>query len=439
VNIRTAAVRILNSYHQQYFNYENKIAATADDLKLSGQDRDFLYILVKGVILHRLFLDFVVEIASQRSVKKFEKSVLNLLRVGVFQYLILETPPHAFTNETVNAARELKKPRAIGLVNAVLRHLPSRDELKTRFAELPDNESLAVQYSHPQWLIDRWIGHFGKSNTQKIAEFNNSCRKIYFRHNPIKISWDDLYQELKDSGYDISIAINTQIVFFSVDKPGGLIRSELFKNGFLSVQDISQSLAVRLLNPQSGETIIDACAAPGGKTGMIAQSVGHDSSIYAYDISPGKVKLMKNEAFRLGVDFVNYSVADARSGTFPVADKVLLDVPCSGTGVMARRADLRWNRTLKDLESLIDIQREILMNMAITVKPGGLLVYSTCSIEPEENWQNIDWFLKTNPDFSVENAEDFVDKKWCNKKGAVQILPYIHNETGGFAVRLRKQ
>ena len=439
MNIRTAAVRILNSCHHRYLNYEKKVATTADNLNLSGQDRDFLYILVKGVILHRLFLDFVVEIASQRSVKKFEKSVLNLLRVGVFQYLILETPPHAFTNETVDAARQLKKPRAIGLVNAVLRHLPSKDELKSRLAELPDNESLAVRYSHPQWLIDRWIGYFGKSNTQKTAEFNNIYQKIYFRHNPLKISWDDLYQKLKDSGYDIAVSIKTQNIFFFVDKPGELIRSELFLNGFLSVQDISQSLAVRLLNPQSGETIIDACAAPGGKTGMIAQSVGRDSDIYAYDISPGKVKLMKNEAFRLGVDFVNYSVADARSGTFPMADKVLLDVPCSGTGVMARRADLRWNRTLKDLKLLIGIQRKILTNMAGTVKSGGLLVYSTCSIEPEENWQNIEWFLKTNPDFTVENAEDFVDKKWCDEKSAVQILPYIHNETGGFAVRLRKQ
>ncbi|MDO9548129.1 MAG: 16S rRNA (cytosine(967)-C(5))-methyltransferase RsmB [Candidatus Marinimicrobia bacterium] len=437
MNIRTAAVRILNSYHQ-YFNYENKIAATADGLKLSGKDRDFLYILVKGVILHRSYLDFVIEIASQRSVKKFENTVLNLLRVGVFQYLILETPPHAFTNETVDAARQLKKPRAAGLINAVLRHLPSKDELKTRLAELPDNESLAIQYSHPQWLIDRWIEHFGEVNTQKIAKFNNSYQKIYFRHNPIKLSWDDLSQMLKDSGYTVTAAINSPIVFFSTDTPGELIRSELFNKGFMSVQDISQSLTVRLLNPQPGETIIDACAAPGGKTGMIAQLTGPDSTIFATDISSGKVNLLKNEAFRLGVDFVNYSVADARSGTFPMADKVLLDVPCSGTGAMARRADLRWNRIPQDLETLLVMQREILTNMVSAVKPGGVMVYSTCSIEPEENWQNIEWFLKANPDFTIENADNFVEEKWCDKKGAVQILPHIHNETGGFAVRLKR-
>jgi len=439
VNIRTAAVRILNSYHHQYFNYENKIAATADGLHLSGKDRDFLYILVKGVILHRLYLDYVIEIASQRSVNKFENTVLNLLRVGVFQYLILETPPHAFTNETVDAARQLKKPRAIGLINAVLRHLPSRDGLKTRLVTLAENESLAIQYSHPQWMIDRWIEHFGMENTQKIADFNNSYQKIYFRHNPVKISWENLFQLLKDSGYTITVAIDSPIVFFSIDTPGELIRSELFTKGFMSVQDVSQSLAVRLLDPQPGETIIDACAAPGGKTGMIAQLAGRESVVNAYDISADKVKLLKNEAFRLGLDFVNYGVADARSGTFPLADKVLLDVPCSGTGVMARRADLRWNRTPQDLETLLIMQREILTNMVSAVKPGGVMVYSTCSIEPEENWQNIEWFLKENPDFTIENADNFVEANWCDKNGTVQVLPYFHNETGGFAVRLQKR
>ncbi|MBU0711475.1 16S rRNA (cytosine(967)-C(5))-methyltransferase RsmB [bacterium] len=439
MNIRTAAVRILNSYHHQYFNYENKIAATSDGLKLSGKDRDFLYILVKGVILHRSYLDFVIEIAAQRSVKKFENTVLNLLRVGVFQYLILETPPHAFTNETVDAARQLKKPRAIGLINAVLRHLLLKDELKTRLAELPDNESLAIQFSHPQWMIDRWIEHFGIANTQIIADFNNSYQKIYFRHNPVKISWDDLSQILKDSGYTISVAIDSPILFFSTDTPGELIRSELFNKGFMSVQDISQSLAVRLLNPQPGEVIIDACAAPGGKTGMIAQLGGRESIVNAYDISPAKVQLLKNEAFRLGLDFVNYGVADARSGTFPMADKVLLDVPCSGTGVMARRADLRWNRTPQDLETLLVMQREILTNMVNAVKPGGVVIYSTCSIEPEENWQNIEWFLEANPDFTIESADNFVEAKWCDKNGAVQVLPHLHNETGGFAVRLQRR
>ena len=439
MNIRTAAVRILNFYHHQYFNYETKIAATADGLKLSGKDRDFLYILVKGVILYCLYLDFVIEIASQRSVKKFENTVLNLLRVGVFQYLILETPPHAFTNETVDAARQLKKPRAVGLINAVLRHLPSMDELENRLIKLPDNESLAIRYSHPQWMIDRWIENFGIENTQNIADFNNSYQKIYFRHNPLKISWDNLSQKLQDSGYAVTLAVDSPSLFFSTDTPGELIRSELFAKGFMSVQDISQSLAVRLLNPQSGETIIDACAAPGGKTGMIAQLGGHESIINAYDISSAKVQLLKNDAFRLGLDFVNYGVADARSGTFPMADKVLLDVPCSGTGVIARRADLRWNRTPQDLEALLVMQRKILTNMVSAVKPGGVMVYSTCSIEPEENWQNIEWFLKNNPNFTIENADNFVEAKWCDKNGAVQVLPHLHNETGGFAVRLQRR
>ena len=408
-------------------------------MKLSGKDRDFLYILVKGVIVYQKYLDFVIEQASHRSVTKFENTVLNLLRIGVFQSMILKTPAHAFTNETVEAARQLKKPRATGLINAVLRNLPTRDELVVQLSQLPDSDVLAIESSHPQWLVERWIERFGLENTRKIAAFNNNYQKIYFRHNPIKIDWPDLEQKLNDRDIQMSIEIDDPLVFFSVDEPGELLRSDLFEKGFMSVQDISQAQSVLLLQPQSGETILDVCAAPGGKTGMIAQLSGSEAFIYASDISKGKIKQLQNEGFRLGLDFVNYSVADARSEKFRMADKILLDVPCSGTGVIARRADLRWNRTADQLDSLIKIQREILGNTAQCLKPNGVMVYSTCSLEAEENWQNIEWFLVSNQDFFLEDAREIIDKKWCDKKGAVQIFPHVHDETGGFAARLRKR
>jgi len=436
VNTRAAAAQILSSCQRQYFNYEQKIADTADRLSFSQKDRDFLYILVKGVILYRDYLDHVIMMILKSPIKRLEKIVLNLLRVGTFQHLILETPLYATTNETVRAAKDLNKFRAVGLINAALRHLPSKEELEIHFRQLPVNEFLAIRYSHPQWLIDRWISEYGQKNTERIAEFNNIYQEIYFRHNPVRISWENLQDRLIEEKYSIDIASSDPITFFSVDKPGVLLKSDMFKRGFLSVQDISQSLAARLLDPKSGETIIDVCAAPGGKTGFIAQLAGSSGKIYAYDISPVKVRLLKNEIFCLGIDFVNYGVADARTDSFPMADKILLDVPCSGTGVLARRADLRWNRKREDIEKLFDIQRQILANVVHYCKPGGIFVYSTCSIEPEENWSNIEWFLRSHPAFKRESAERYIESKWCNENGTVAILPHVHRQTGSFAVRL---
>ncbi|MCK4715783.1 MAG: hypothetical protein KAT54_03170, partial [Candidatus Marinimicrobia bacterium] len=317
MNTRAAAAQILSSFHSQYFNYEQKIADTADRLRFSQKDRDFLYILVKGVILYREYLDHVIRMILKSPIKRLEKMVLNLLRVGTFQHLILATPLYATTNETVRAAKDLNIFRAVGLINAALRNFPSKEELETHFQQLPVNKSLAIRYSHPQWLIDRWISEYGRQNTEQIAEFNNSYQEIYFRHNPVLIAWENLQDRLLEEKYSIDIASSDPVTFFNVDKPGVLLKSDMFKRGFLSVQDISQSLAVRLLAPKSGETIIDACAAPGGKTGFIAQLAWSSGKIYAYDISPVKVRLLKNEIFRLGIDFVNYGVADARTDSFP--------------------------------------------------------------------------------------------------------------------------
>jgi len=301
---------------------------------------------------------------------------------------------------------------------------------------MPANAALAIQASHPQWLIDRWIGEYGFENTHQLVSFNNAYQQIYFRHNRLKITWESLAAQLREAGFAPEVAMAEPVAFFTVERPGLLLKSELWSAGYFSVQDISQALAVRLLNPQPGEVIIDACAGPGGKTGFVAQLVGPSARIYAFDIAATKIKLLQNEAFRLGIDFVNYGIADARQDRFPQADKILIDVPCSGTGVLARRADLRWNRKLGEIKSLAIKQRQILANMATYVKPGGVLVYSTCSLEKEENWENVDWFLSSHPRFGIEPADRFVERDWCSPRGAVQVLPFVHQQTGSFAVRL---
>ena len=436
MNIRAAAAQILSSFAGRDFNYESKIALTAKRLHLTQADQDFLYLIVKGVIQYRKFLDYVLQTILDRALEKLEPEIANILRSGAYQYLILGTPLYAVTNESVAAAKQLRKAAAASLINAVLRRLPNKEALNKQFSTLPANEALAIQTSHPQWLIDRWIGQFGIENTRQLASFNNSYQQIYFRHNRLKITWESLAVQLREAGFTPEVAMAEPIAFFTVEQPGLLLKSELWSAGYFSVQDISQALAVRLLNPQPGEVIIDACAGLGGKTGFIAQLVGPSAKIYAFDIAATKIKLLQNEAFRLGIDFVNYGIADARRDRFPQADKILMDVPCSGTGVLARRADLRWNRKLGEIKSLAIKQRQILANMANYVRPGGILVYSTCSLEKEENWENLDWFLSTHSRFRVEPADQFVEHDWCSQQGAVQVFPFIHQQTGNFAVRL---
>jgi 16S rRNA (cytosine967-C5)-methyltransferase len=436
VNIRAVAAQLLSSFPRQYFNYEHKIAAMAKRLHLAQADQDFLYLIVKGVIQYRRLLDYIIQTVLDQALDKLEPEIVNILRAGAYQYLVLGTPLYAVTNESVIATKQLRKAAVAGLVNAVLRRLPDEAELNRQLAKLPANEALAIRTSHPQWLIDRWIGRHGLENTRQLAIFNNTYQQIYFRHNRLRIPWEQLEFQLKEAGFSPVIALADPVVFFTVDQPGRLLKSELWSAGYFSVQDNSQALAVRLLNPQPGEVVVDACAGPGGKTGFIAQLVGPSARIYAFDISATKIKLLQNEAFRLGIDFVNYGVADARKDRYPQADKILIDVPCSGTGVMARRADLRWNRKLEEIENLVEKQRQILEHMAAQLQPGGILVYSTCSLEEEENGGNVDWFLKNHPEFSIEPAAKFIEQGWCTPNGAVQVLPFVHRQTGSFAVRL---
>ena len=187
-----------------------------------------------------------------------------------------------------------------------------------------------------------------------------------------------------------------------------------------------------------GETILDACAAPGGKATYIAQITQNRAHVQANDRTPHKIELVKESACRLGIDSLYYSMSDASIVKFPTVDKALVDAPCTGTGILARRADLRWNRRPEELIRARAIQAGILNNVAAAVRDQGFLVYSTCSLEYEENWTTVTEFIDCHPEFSVEPADKYVDSCYCDEKGAVRILPFIHNLTGSFAVRLKK-
>ena len=435
---RAAAVKVLNSLNKNYFDYEIKIDSMSKRLNYSQQDRDFLYILIKGVIKYSKLLDFYIKSTYKKSLNKIEPTGLNLLRLGIFQGRILKTPGHAYVFETVQAAKELKLFRLTGLVNGILRNLPSEEKIRQLLSDKETITDLSILHSHPDWLTKRWLNNFGKDKTEKLLKFNNEYTEIYFRHNPLKITATKLFQELSDKGFNYKIHLERPIPYFTVNEPGRLLKSKIFKQGFCSVQDLSQAFPIILLDPRKDEKILDICGAPGGKSTFIAQLQNDETELLVSDISKRKIKLIENEVSRLGIKSIKMYIADATNYQYEKADKILIDAPCTGTGVLTRRADMRWNRKPEDLEKLIDIQKMILENASKYIKHGGTIVYSTCSIEYEENQGIIDSFLQNHPKFIVESAIDFVPEKYC-MGDAVQIFPHSHNICGSYAIRLKRR
>lgn len=438
MNTRAAAVQILNHLPFPFRQYELAIQRFLIQQACDQNDRDFIELLVIGVIIYHKQLDFIIKQVVRRPFQKLETMALNLLRVGVLQKINLRLPDHAVVNETVEAARQLGRADLAGLVNATLRHLPPLEVWRKELAQLSHVEQLAIEFSHPEWLIERWLVNFGEPATRQLLAFNNEYQAICWRHNPRHSSWSALYQELVAQGYKVQTIAQQPTVFFTVDRPGHLLQSSLFREGACSVQDYSQGLAVQLLNPQPAELILDLCAAPGGKTTYTAQLTDDRAKVIAYDKDAVRLVQLTEETHRLGLSSIETAVADASRVQLPRADKIIVDAPCTGTGVIARRANLRWNRTPADLEKMPLRQLAILHNVSRYLRRGGVLVYCTCSIEPEENWLVVEEFINTHPEFVVEPADKYISAEFCDDYGAVQVLPFRQNLTGAFAVRLVK-
>jgi len=437
VNTRFAAVKILISLSADGYDYEPAINSFVRSRDYTQPDRDFIYLLVKGAIQYRRLLDYLIDLVRPKSRSHLEKLARHLLRIGVLQIALLKTPMHAAVNETVRAAHQLKRPDLAPLINGILRHLPEETTWRKNLARYELPEALAIEYSHPDWLVQKWLADFGQENTIALLRFNNEYQAIFFRHNPLRISWMELEAKMQAEKYNIEVESTAPVVFFRVDRPGDLLKSEYFERGYCSVQDYSQALAVFLLDPQAGENILDACAAPGGKVTLIAQLTQERAKIVANDRSVGKIGLIKESACRLGIDSLNYSMFDAASDNFPRFDKILIDAPCTGTGVLSRRADLRWRRKSEDLIGIPIRQSRILDNLAGAIRQNGVLVYSTCSLEKEENHMLVRGFLERHPEFSVDTT-GYVNPDFYDDFGAVSILPFKHGLTGSFAVRLVK-
>lgn len=366
-------------------------------------DRPFVTELLTGVVRHRLRLDYVIERFSKIKLKKLSPWVHQILRMGIYQILFLErVPDSAACNESVKLARRYANGGAQGFINGLLRTVVREKENIPLPKENP--ERLSVAYSCPLWLTEKLIAQYGVETTENILNSSHEKHPVTLRVNRLSTQAELLQKRLEDEGIKTLLdAKNPNRLL--VEGALNVNQSSAYREGLYTIQNSSSMTAVELLNPQKGETVLDLCAAPGGKTTYMAERMANQGKVFAFDIHPHKTELIQKSAERLGISIVSVGVQDATESMeawIGKADRVLADVPCSGIGVIHKKPDIKWHRTLADVEELCKIQKQILKNAASYVKPKGVLVYSTCTILREENQEQIIAFLKENPEFVLE-------------------------------------
>ncbi|KAF8694768.1 hypothetical protein HU200_037859 [Digitaria exilis] len=414
------------------------------------EDRDIrlVTVIVAGTVRWKRYLDYLIMslCTEEKMFREMEPLLLQILRIAFFEILKLDVPAYAIVDENVSLAKAALRPGAGNMVNAILRKLILLKE--TNSLPLPNIEgddraqarALSIIYSHPVWMVRRWIRFHGKDDTLRLMNWNNSDPHFSLRVNTSKgYTRADLVKRLESLQVHYEESIMDEFVRIR-EGMQAVLQAGLLKDGMCAVQDESAGLVVSVVDPQPGETIIDCCAAPGGKTLFMASRLSGQGKIWALDVNKGRLRILMDAAKLHSLnDMIHDIHADLRlyaKETTAKYDKVLLDAPCSGLGVLSKRADLRWNRQFEDLEELMCLQDELLDSASTLVKPGGILIYSTCSIDPEENEKRITAFVKRHPEFAIQSVCGYVPAEFITDEGFYSSNPTKHSMDGAFAARL---
>ena len=423
---REIAVRLLQRHATGVDYVENLLDDAFARSSLAPADRGLVQELTFGVVRWQATLDWLIAQKTQGRAQKVSLQIL--LRLGLYQMFWLDRiPDHAAVHETVEIAKRLGLGPQAGFINAVLRgYLREREATEQKLQSLK-TEDPALGLSHPAWLCERWTNRWRVENLRPLLEWNNTPPKTFARINTLKTDAGKLLPQWRDEDVDS--------FFFQRDWTGENLIFELkshpplaslpsFQKGLFYIQDPSTLLSVKELDPQPGDQVLDLCAAPGGKTTFIAQLMRNQGRVVARDNAPDRLKLIQENCTRLGVTCVEPGLTSDLS-TLPSAfDKILVDVPCSNTGVMRRRVDLRWRLRPEEIKRLRSTQLELLRAAAVPLKKGGTLVYSTCSLEPEENGEVVKTFLSENATFQLQHER--------------QLLPFTDGVDGAYVARITR-
>jgi 16S rRNA (cytosine967-C5)-methyltransferase len=411
------------------------LAAEALD-ELSPEDRRLVHELVLGVLRWRGELDYVINALTSRPAEKLDSPLRVALWLGLYQLRHLErVPEHAAVNESVELVKNSRAWRGASLVNAALRaETRERTSAPDDRVKQPANR-LAIELSHPKWLLERWIERFGVDEATNLARANNAHPPVAFRLNPLRApSLARVFEELSESG--VAVRESAIVRGGYVVASGHLTQaSRAVREGWIYVQDEASQLVASLVGARAGERVLDIGAAPGGKTTAMAAAMGNNGRIVAVDVHPSRLATLNATCHRLAAQNVSAIAADASTG-LPFAggetfDRVLVDAPCSGTGTLRRNPEIKWRLKAEDLERFTSLQAALLDTAAMRVRAGGRLVYSTCSLEPEEDEVVAAGFLDRHPEFTRVDPD--APDEVRTSDGYVRTFPNRHGADGFFA------
>ena len=402
---------------------------------LEAKDKAFANELIYGTIKWRLRLDYVLDQFSNTPVRKMKPFVRSVMRMSVYQLLFLDKVPASATiNEAVKVMHKRKMSNLTGFVNGVLRNIERNKETLVY-------PSLSIYYSIPEWIIERWLKSYGEDQTKSICESLSKRARVCIRVNRLKTTKEELLKILKEENINV---IEEGFVPESlyIHAPLGIHHSESFKEGLWTVQDESAMLVGYIMNPKKGDVILDVCSAPGGKTTHLAELMHNEGKIVAADVHEHKISLIEKNAKRLGTSIVEGIQQDGmviNEKWRNHFDKILLDAPCSGLGIMKRKPDIRYAKDETAIKDINNIQRKLLKNAINYLKEGGILVYSTCTLTEEENQNMVDYGLSLGLtlDPIPFNMPECL-KSYVKDNAYIEILPHVTETDGFFIARFRK-
>lgn len=451
-NPRAVALKILLRWEKDKPLLDEVLSQTLTKSVLPDErDRALVGELVNGVVRNLYYLDFVLQRFSHTPLEKMDLEVKNALRLGIYQLLYTRIPERVSIAETLKILAHRRRGEWIrGLVNAILHQIL---EYKTQLPEPPDFNPviyLAIKYSFPEWLVKRWLIRLGFEETKALLEVSNERPPLVLRVNTLKVSRDNFLTFLQREEVPLAKACPFSPLGIILDGFRGKIQElKAYHTGWISVQDSASQLVTFLLDPKPGERILDACAGVGGKTTHIAELTENKSLIWAFDLYEWRLQKLKENFRRLNLKepkvFKGDVVEELPKLKLPLFDKILIDAPCTGTGIIRRHPDIKWARKEEDLIKVPEKQLRLLEGLAPFLKKGGIMVYATCSLEPEENEEVIRKFLEKHPEFIIENPLETLEK-FCGSKirelvvedKYVKTYPHRHNLDGFYMVRLKK-
>lgn len=487
VNPRRITLLILNEYFKKKKFLKDIINFYFKNYRLSGLDKRFIFNIVKGTVRYYLKIDFLLSFLSDKKIKDIDFAVLNILRMGIFQFMYMDkVPSYSIVNESVELAKKNVTLSSSKFVNAVLRKVSSVPNIdsfaKDKIDRLEENEvdKISIDYSYPGWLVKYWFDWYGKDKTILICRSLNENPHIYLRFNKNEITREELVKEL--SMKQVNGRLLPEDVYgdaIEVSSVQDISETDVYREGLVSVQDLSSQIAIKyFLEPLEGEKVLDVCAAPGGKTAYIAELVKNEGEVVSVDISKTRLEILKDNLGRLNIRNVGIVEADAAKPGFldksmdiliskgsechtkasdkkslknitGYFDKILIDAPCSAFGTISKNPDAKYNKTMKDLIRLSEMSYKIMVNCDRYLKTGGKIVFYTCTLSPIENQQVVGRFLKEfKGKYVVEklNISDRLISALNLKKNDAgtgeevyfEIMPYSFGSEAGFICSLLK-